>query len=264
MTVLQIVLLGIVQGFTEFLPVSSSAHLVFVQSWMKVPESEALPLDVFLHLGTLAAAAWLFRREMAALVRGGVGLMGRGRSDPEDRRLLVAVVVATVPAAAVGVIFHGAVERAFSEPREAAMLLVVTGVVLLSTRFAPRGARPVDLPRALGIGLAQAISILPGISRSGSTIATGIWLGSDRVKAARFSFLMSIPIILGAAAVEIPHVIHPSGPMPHPAVLAAGFVASLVSGVVAIRLLLRVVGRGRFEFFGVYCLAFAAFVLLHK
>jgi undecaprenyl-diphosphatase len=261
MTILHIIVLGIVQGLTEFLPVSSSAHLVFVQTYLGVPDAIALPLDVFLHLGTLAAAAWLFRAELGALLRAALGVMRPSKVDVYERRLFFAVVLATIPAAAAGMIFNDMIERAFGSPTASATFLIVTGVVLLSTRFAPRGTHTVTLPNAVAIGLAQAVAILPGISRSGSTISTAIWLGVDRQQAARFSFLMSIPIIFGAALVEVPHLWHASTALPAGHTLVMGFLASFLFGILAIRVVLRVVGRGRFELFGLYCVAVGALVL---
>ncbi len=253
----EVAFLGIIQGLTEFLPISSSAHLVFAQEWMHIDEATALPLDVFLHLGTLLAAVLLFRVELWRMTRAVLSLVGVGPRVAPELRLLALVLVATIPAVVIGLVLKDVMAAAFTSATEAARELIVTGVILLSTRFAARGARAIDMPRAIGIGVAQAFAILPGISRSGATIATAIWSGVDREDAARFSFLMSVPIIFGAALVEVPDMMQtPSMPPAHD--LAIGFLTSFVAGVWAIRFLLRMVGRGRFEWFGIYCVVVGA------
>jgi len=254
---LDVAVLGLVQGLTEFLPVSSSAHLVFAQKWMQIDDASALPLDVFLHLGTLLAAVWLFRTELLRLVRAALSLVGIGPRDASETRLLGLLVIATIPAVVAGLALKRLMESAFNSPVEAARELIVTGVILLTTRLVTKAWSVIDVPRAVAIGLAQAAAILPGISRSGATIAAAIWSGVERENAARFSFLLSVPIIFGAALVEVPDMLQ-TPTMPRALDLGIGFLASFVAGVFAIRFLLRMVGRGRFEVFGVYCIAMGA------
>lgn len=197
---LEILLLAVVQGLTEFLPVSSSGHLVLLQSMLGSHEGD-LFLDVVLHTGTLGSVLVVYRREVLRLLR----------LDAAARGYLLALAVGTLPAVAVGLLLKDAVEAVFASPVYAAVGLLLTGIVLLSTRAAQAAQgteaawepRPVALPRALVIGCAQAVAICPGISRSGSTIAASLWLGLPRAEAARFSFLLSVPAIGGALLLHL-------------------------------------------------------------
>ncbi len=265
--------LGVVQGLTEFLPVSSSAHLVLVPYFAGWP-APGLAFDVALHLGTLAAVLWHFRGDLVELARGLVG------GGPE-RRVLGLLVVGSVPVAVAGLALESSVERVFAEPLWTAGLLLVMAVWLVAgERFA---GRPVPLPAATGdgpddrettestrllslrwsdaalVGVAQAAALLPGISRSGSTIATGLLRGVGRQAAARFSFLLSIPAIAGAIAVQLPDL-----PAAQVALgdVAVGVVAAFVSGLWAIRWLLRFISTRRLTGFAVYLAVLASVVLV--
>jgi undecaprenyl-diphosphatase len=192
---LDILILAVVQGLTEFLPVSSSGHLVLLQNLLRTHEGNLL-VNVVLHTGTLVSVLVVYRRDILRLLR----------FDAPALRYLVALAVGTLPAVVVGLLLKDLVEAAFAAPVWAAAGLLVTGLVLLSTRAARPAAqapgawepRPVPLGKAVLVGCAQALAICPGISRSGSTIAASLWLGLARAEAARFSFLLSVPAIGGA------------------------------------------------------------------
>lgn len=247
-------LLGIVQGLTEFLPISSSGHLVlvpYVIGWRE----PTVAFVVAVHLGTTLSILWVFRKRILELLRSLVGL-----GNPADRRLVWMLLIATVPAAVVGAVLNHQVERVFERPIVISLLLGVTAWVLFTaeSRFEDREemtvrddrmVRPTD---AAVIGVAQAVAILPGISRSGSTIGAGMLRGFSREAAARFSFLMAIPIILGAAIVKIPDMTR-EGASGSGAAIVLGVIASAVVGVLSIRAMLGVVARRGFRPFAVYC-----------
>lgn len=252
------VLLGIVQGITEFVPISSKTHLVVVPALLGLP-SPGLPFIVLLHLGTLLALFVYFARD---LVRIAADLASPGA---EGRRTAVLLAVATVPAAVVGFFFEETFERLLSDPVSVAFSLVATAVLLtaaegLSGRLGPsdRHVRPLRqstlLRDAVGMGIAQAVALLPGVSRSGSTMAAGLGLGLHRAAAARFSFLMAIPVIAGANVLELGEVLEAGVGTPE----LAGFGAAFVSGLAAVAWLIRLLRRATtFLPFAGYCLVFA-------
>lgn len=243
-----VVILAVLQGLTEFLPVSSSGHLVVGSALLGAGDDGSLLLEVTLHLGTLFAVVVFYRSDIAALVRGCLA------GERPQLALLGLLALASVPAGLLGVLAGEELEVFFGSPGTVALLLVVNGLVLLSTRAIPLGgsSRP-GTGGALLAGLAQAAAILPGISRSGSTIAALSATGVSRTDAARFSFLMSVPAIAGAGMLQAARIqTAPSGDLP---LLAAGFALSALSGLASLRLLVGMLRDGRFWLFGVYCVA---------
>jgi undecaprenyl-diphosphatase len=241
---LEAALLGLVQGLSEFLPISSSGHLVMAQWFLDVP-APGIVVEVVLHVATLLSVAIVYRRRLAALTAG------LARREPEAWRYAGLIALASVPAAVVGLGFEDALERAFDAPAVTGAMLLVTGAVLWSTASRSGGDSPIDTGRALAMGVAQAFAILPGISRSGTTIAAALWGRVDAEQAAEFSFLMSMPAVAGAALLKTPEIGRSVGGAQGLA-LAAGFVVALVSGVVAIRSLLWLVRRRAFHTFAYY------------
>ena len=257
----EVLLLGLVQGLTEFLPISSSGHLVLAQRLLGVA-SPGVGLEVVLHAGTLAAVVVHYRKDLARLVAAGLRVAatgGRDRSDGAGEILRLAV--ATLPVAVAGLLLSGLVTALFQDARWAAAFLLVTGSLLLSTRWYPRGERPIGLPGAAWIGIFQAVSLLPGISRSGATISAGLMMRADAREAARFSFLLSIPAILGAVVLKLPEVAATAS-SGSGAAFAGGFLVAGLSGYAAIAALLKLLKRGHMAPFGVYCLAAGAAALL--
>jgi len=255
------IVLGVLQGAGEFLPISSSGHLIVLPFLMGWPDS-GLAFDVALHLGTLAAVAFAFWREWLRLLRGGWRGLASGRplADP-DARLLLYLAIATVPGAVAGLLLDDWAETVFRSPALVAAMMALMGVVLwLADRRAGAGAggEVVSLRDALLIGLAQALAIVPGTSRSGATISMALFLGHRREAAARFSFLLALPITAGAALVKVPELLA-GGSALTPVVL--GMLAAAVSGFVAIRFLLRYVRTRSYAPFVWYRFAFAAAVL---
>jgi undecaprenyl-diphosphatase len=256
----QMIILGIVQGLTEFLPVSSSAHLVFTEHFLGIPRPGVV-LEAVLHLGTALAATVLFWPDVVRLLRaffrpaarppGG----GRDRASPDPyRRLAWLIVLITAMTGAVGLLFADDFERMFRSVRGTAGQLIVTGVILVLAR--ERGRRRLADTAVLdagAVGIAQAVSIVPGISRSGITIAAAMWTGMARDEAARLSFLAAIPAIVGAGLFALRDLGAAAQLGYTASQLLVGFTVSALFGAVAIRGLLDVLRRGRLMGFAVYC-----------
>ncbi len=242
--------LGIVQGVTEFLPVSSSGHLVLARHVFGLEEAGAA-FDILLHVATMIAIVIVYQRDLVGLIRTAVDVLRR-QARPEDRDLLVGLIIGIVPVSVVGVLFADRLETAFADPRRAAAMLLVTAALLFASHAFRHRAGRVTPGRALVVGLFQVLAILPGISRSGTTISAGMFAGMSPDRAARFSFLMAVPLFAGAAVVKLPDLAESRSLIP-PGAMAIGFLASLVSGYLSIRWLLRVIARGKFVYFGVYC-----------
>jgi undecaprenyl-diphosphatase len=255
MTLWQGILLGLVQGLTEFLPVSSSGHLVLVEALSGVHFTD-VTVEVSLHVATLGSVLVVYGKRLWEIVRG---VMGR---DPASLRYAALLAVATIPAAAIGVLFHRQIEERFHSLGWLGFQFIVTGAILWSTR-GPRGDRAVpSVGAATSIGFAQAFAILPAISRSGATVAAALWSGLTPAAAAEFSFLMAIPVIAGAgilegrdAVVNVAQI----GLVPW----AVSFVVSFVAGVWSIRFLVALLRRGRFHAFAPYCWAVGAVTLAY-
>ncbi len=244
--------LATVQGITEFIPISSSGHLVIVQALMDIQEP-GITLEIMLHMGTLLAVIAVFRRDIADMVKGLLGSVGLGERHPHGK-LFWMVALASLPAGIIGMSFYSAISGLFQNPAYTYFFLIFTGMYLLVNRFLPDG--PVRLDgvgpvRAFLIGVSQVLTMLPGISRSGTTITTGKILGLERETAARFSFLMSIPAVAGAGLYEARHI---RGVETSYLLLASGVLISFLVGVLAIKALLKVILAKKLHYFGYYCL----------
>jgi undecaprenyl-diphosphatase len=247
------ILLGLVQGLTEFFPVSSSGHLAVVEALIGV-RTPGLFVEVALHVATLASVLMIYGRRLAALALG----VARGRR--EDVRYAGLLILATIPAGVVGVLFHARVEAAFHALDFVGAAFIVTGLVLWSTRRRSGQAREPTVGQALVVGAAQAVAIFPGISRSGSTVSAALWCGIAAERAAEFSFLLAIPTIGGAALLEGRHAVADAGVVGAWPLLASCVVA-FVSGAWSIRFLVRLLRRGRFHAFAPYCWVVGALTL---
>lgn len=261
MTVFQALVLGIVQGLSEFLPISSSAHLALAP-WILHWQDPGLAFDVALHFGTLLAVLWYFRAEWLALILAARDIVVRRRIETERERRVLFLILATIPGAIAGLAFEKQAESTFRDPRLVATALIVMGILLwLVDRFARRD-RTIGQMRwsdALLIGIAQMFAIIPGVSRSGSTITAGRALAFEREDAAVFSFLMSMPIIAAAAVLKMPQAVREQGLS---APMIVGVLASALSGWLAIAVLLRVVTRHSYGVFAAYRIVLGAAVLI--
>lgn len=246
MNFFQAVVLGLVQGLTEFLPVSSSGHLVIAQTFMDVP-TPGVFVEVALHLATLISVLVVYHRRVGSIAVGAI------RGEAQAWRYIGLLLLASVPAGIVGVFFEDQVEAAFDAPWVTGVMLLVTGVLLWTTRWL--GARRWDdrpgVRNAVGMGVAQAFAILPGISRSGTTITAGLWGRLQGDAAAEFSFLMSVVAISGAVLLQVGDI-GESVQQVGAAALAAGFIAALISGILAIRLLIWLLRKQTFYVFSYY------------
>jgi undecaprenyl-diphosphatase len=260
LSLLEAVVLGIVQGLTEFLPISSSGHLVLGEFLLKV-KLDDLSFEVFVHFGTFLSVVIVFRRAIwsvleAVWVRIGSVFTGESSSaGREDWRTFWLLVVASVPAGLAGLMFKSHIQKSFSSATFAAAMLLVTSVVLFLTPFF-RGAKDrLGFGDAIAIGLAQALAMLPGISRSGMTISAGIFKGVKPSRAAEFSFLLSLPAILGASLLEMTEMAGNPQPAQNLSVYLVGAATAFLTGYLAIRLLLDMIKKGRFQYFAYYCFA---------
>ena len=247
MSIFEALLLGLVQGVTEFLPVSSSGHLAVLEHLWKLPAESRLPLTTMLHGATALAVIFYFAPLLARLTRG---LWARDTARRSSSwRMVGFIVVASIPAGVIGVVFSDLIDRAFSSPHLVGLMLLVTGGVLFGTRFSqPQGKT--SWVRVFLVGIGQAIAILPGISRSGATIASGLYLGMERKEAFEFSFLLAIPAIAGAFLLEFRKV---DLAVFSPPALAVGMVAAFLAGLAALFLLARAVAGRKLHWFGFYC-----------
>jgi len=273
--ILETIFLGVVQGLTEFLPVSSSGHLVVFQNLIGLKEPELL-LDCSLHLGTLAAVCIYFRSDIALMVRDigrfcAQGMRGHGSSgsaDPgrglreQDDYLIWWVLIGSIPTGIIGLVFREPLEELFGSVSTAGLMLIVTGVVIGLSRFLPQGYGTrvrIGYLAALAVGTAQGLAIIPGLSRSGATIVCGLLLGLDRELAGRFSFLLAIPAIIAAVVLQINvEALTRVGLVP----LLFGFFTSAAVGLVALKLLMGMVKKGHLYLFAPYCWAVGILTLV--
>lgn len=239
-------LLGAIQGATEFLPISSSAHLVIAQALLQV-QSPGLLVEVVLHLGTLVSILIYFRSDLIQLV---VGFFRAGNDGTASRREVGHLALATLPAVAVALTLGDTVEAVFDDPGFSGWMLLVTTVVLASTRWSVSRGIGMSWTIALSMGVAQALAILPGISRSGITIAAGLWLGLGGKAAARFAFLMAIPAIMGAGIFKLLDLV--GGGSPSIPGLVLGFLTAALVGYGVIAWLMSILRKGRLHLFAGY------------
>jgi undecaprenyl-diphosphatase len=249
---LKFILLGCIQGFTEFLPVSSSAHLALAQHFLGMRDSE-LAITIIFHLGTLVALLFFFYEDILRLLR--------------NKTLLKLVLIVTLITGVVGIVGKDFIEGLFSSPRYVAVALCITGVILLLTRkFMESSRATLFTSDAVVFGIAQALSISPGISRSGMTIAALLFKGVNRQTAFRFSFLAAIPAIAGAALLEIKDIQHSRFMQDHFWELIVGFIVSFITGMVALKMLRWIMQKAHFHYFGYYCLlaGITSFILISR
>jgi undecaprenyl-diphosphatase len=264
MTTFQALVLGLVQGLTEFLPISSSAHLALIP-WLFGWRDPGLAFDVALHFGTLIAVLWYFREEWGQLIVAAVSIVRKRRIETVEEKRVVFLILATIPGAIAGLLLEKKAETAFRAPALTATALIVMGIILWAADRFSRRERELSTMRwldSLLIGVSQVFALLPGVSRSGSTITTGRLLRLDRQSAAVFSFLMSMPIIAAAVVLKGPEVLRSGGLSPQ---LIVGVLAAAASSWLAIAILLRYVIRHSFGIFALYriVLGIAVFAVLY-
>jgi len=272
--VIQAAIVGLLQGLTEFIPISSSAHLElapWIAGWQTDGLIGSLAFDVFLHLGTLVALLIYFAADWVRYVRAGVASLRERRvGDDPDRRIAWLLVLATIPAAIIGFALEGVIEEAFHGENDAARLAIAGFLVLgavalwLADRLGQRDGDLTDLTTstALTIGFSQALALLPGISRSGATITAGLALGLNRESAARFSFLLATPITLGAGLYGSRRLLTETHTGTEWLAIAVGFTVAALAGLAAIGFLLAWLRRRSVAIFSLYRIGFAAVIVL--
>ena len=259
MSVFDAILLAVLQGLTEFLPVSSSGHLVLAQQLLNLHNPQIVSFDVFVHFGTLISVVIVFWNDIIEILRSFIKALKTYKTKEEHKKteyfhLGSAIVIGSIPAGVIGLAFHRQIEEIFTDPKFVAMNIVITGLILFLTRLAkPVKGKKVDILSSIIIGLAQMVAILPGISRSGLTMSAALFLKISPVQAARFSFLLSIPVIAGAALLETYKLITLGTTIGFLQIIV-GIAISAIAGYVAIKLLMRIMEKGKFSWFSFYCL----------
>ncbi|MBI4652547.1 undecaprenyl-diphosphate phosphatase [Candidatus Desantisbacteria bacterium] len=273
MNFFQSIILGLAQGLTEFLPVSSSAHLVFIQTFFGLNPSEMISFDVFLHFGTLLAVVVVLREYLMRITKAifSFGNSNRTQEQLEERRTYIKLfwmlIIGTLPAGIIGVVFKSKFEEIFSSTYAVAVFLIITGFILWITKYFYNGDRKennLNLKQTLLIGFAQAFAIFPGISRSGSTITAGLVQKLDKKFSAEFSFLLSIPVILGATVLEVKHIINLNAPQLLLIKFLTGTIAAFLSGWIAIKFLIKFIERNKLYLFSYYCWFIGILVIILK
>lgn len=258
------IILGIIQGISEFLPISSSGHLVLAQQYMEliggkaIGNSEDITLEIILHLGTLIAIVVIYRMDILNLIKD--VFSKDNEAQKSSLNYIGAIVVASIPIAIVGLKFKDVIEGLFENPLYASGFLLITGVILYASKFGKvTGSGKITYKNAIIIGCAQAFAILPGISRSGSTISTALLCGVDRKEAGRFSFLIFLPAVSGVT-LKMFLELHEEGALASiwTIDMLAGFLASVIMGFITLTLLLKFIDKGNFYIFSFYCIIVGA------
>lgn len=252
MNIIQVIVLSITQGITEWFPVSSSGHLALIQEFfnMNVP----IAFDVFLHFASLIVIILVFWKDIRDIILGIV------KKDKKYINIFLYLIIASVPAAVVGFLLKDKIESIFSNILFIGISLVTTGILLFLTKFAKNKNKELNIKNSITIGLAQAFAILPGISRSGSTISIGLLSGLNSREAARFSFLLSIPAILGASILEIKDM----GRIDNIWYLLIGFFVTIIIGFLSLKYLLKIIDKNKFKNFSFYCVLLGVLVIIYS
>lgn len=256
MTVTEAILLGILQGLTEFLPVSSSGHLVIFQNIFGLKQP-GITFEILVHFGTLFSVLWVFWDDIISLLYG--------FSKRDNRKFLALLAIGTLPAGIIGVIFAPFFVGLFQSVIVAPVMLLVTGGLLWLVNLLPqkgRTAKNMNIKDAFYIGLAQAFAIIPGLSRSGSTITAALWRGLDRETAVRYSFLLSLPAVFGATMLEMKGLFNEGIDLMLLWPYIAGIAASFLAGILAIKIFIQALKNRRFTIFAVYCWVLGISVIL--
>lgn len=245
MTIFEAALLGIIQGLTEFLPISSSGHLVIGQKMLGISVAGNV-FEVVVHLGTLGSVLIIFWSDIMQLIKS--------LKSATTQKYIIALAIGTIPAAIIGLLYKDIISEAFENIKIVAITLMITGIILLTTRFIKTKLKDVSISRGLLIGIVQALAIIPGISRSGITISLGMYLGIAPEKAAKYSFLLAISTIAGAGLLTGLDLMESSEPALPWTILIVGFLTSLFVGWISLKWLLGLIRLGKFHWFGVYCI----------
>lgn len=269
MDLLQSFLLGLLQGITEFLPISSSGHLALGKYLLGGELEGGITFEVVVHFGTLCSILVYYRDALAKLLKSGLAFVIRPRemSDDPQVKLIGLIIISMIPAMIVGFTLEDKVEEIFMNPLLVSGMLILTGIILFLTRFAHPGEEEkegeIGWKKSILIGLAQSFAMIPGISRSGSTISTALYLGISREKAANFSFLMVIPVIGGAMLLKVIELMEVGVSNAQAGSLIVGFITAFISGYYALKYLIIILMKKGFHYFAWYCWAAGIFGLVY-
>ncbi len=259
MEVFKTIILAIVQGITEFFPVSSSGHLVILEHVFKI-KGDKLLLTIVLHAGTLFSVLFYYRKKIIKLIKDFFKLLFSYNSvNREDRDYLLGIFIVTFITGFFGIFFKDFFESLFSKPLYVSFALFFTGVFLILTRFLKIKEDKKTISDSIFIGIAQSLAIIPGISRSGSTISTAMFLGWEKEHSAEFSFIAFLPAMLGAIILEVPRGLEGSDWF----LLILGFFTSFITGILAISYLIKIIKRKKFYIFGIYCIIISIFSFIY-
>ncbi|MCF7824313.1 MAG: undecaprenyl-diphosphatase UppP [Candidatus Marinimicrobia bacterium] len=263
-------ILAVIQGLTEFLPVSSSGHLVLGEALLGSHAiGNSIAFELVVHLGTFLAVLVVFWRDILHLSSIFFPLIIKPKTwsseyqhNPEFK-LSILMIIAMLPAGIIGLLLRDQISALFSEPFMVSLALLLTGAMLLSTKYYKKAEQPIDFKRAVLIGLAQALALVPGISRSGSTITMALALGVKQEQAARFSFIMVLPLIVAATGLEFKDLLQVGITTDESITLFIGLIVSFVVGFVSLKWLLRILRQGKFHYFAWYCFGLAIMGILY-
>jgi undecaprenyl-diphosphatase len=259
MNIIESFLLGLLQGVTEFLPISSSGHLVLAQELLKRNLDQGITFEVVVHFGSLFSIAIFFRQRLFTIIKTVCFFMikpsqwEKNWSEQYNVRFVFYVILSMIPAAMIGFLMKDYIKLMFSSPMLVSCMLLITGLILYSTKFQNDGVRLVTPFKGFIMGVAQALAVIPGISRSGTTITTGVWLGMKKNEVADFSFLMLLPILGGAMILEFKEMSEIGLASQPLADLAVAFFASLISGLIALKYLIQLFKGRNLHYFSYYC-----------
>ncbi len=253
---INVIILGIVQGLTEFLPISSSGHLVLTEKIFNI-HTENIYLEVFLHFGTFMAVVIVFWKDILGIIKAlwkKIFAKEEVIGSVNYVNLFLCLLIGSVPAGILGMLFKNFVESSFKSTQFVSIMLIITGIFLFLTRFSKTKKNSVGFLDSLIIGLAQGLALLPGISRSGWTIGAGLFRGVKGTKVAEFSFLLSLPAILGASVLKLKESIGQNLPSKTMALYLSGALFAFLLGYLTIKFMLRILKKGKLEYFGYYCI----------
>ena len=264
MNFIESLVLGIIQGLTEFLPVSSSGHLVIFQHLFGISSND-IAFEIVVHLGTLMSVLVVYYSDILQMIESffsGITKPKVSYINDYHFKLAILIILGTIPAVIAGLLFKDFFESIFHNVKLVGVTLMITAGILFSTKIFNKGNRKLDASNSFIIGIGQALAIFPGISRSGTTISTSLIIGITKSEAAKYSFLLSIPAILGAAVLELKDFIEVGIEMQQLGILATGFLSSFIVGYFTIRFLLNLIQKGKFHRFAPYCFVVGILVML--
>jgi len=263
MNIFHAIFLGILQGITEFLPVSSSRHLIVAEAWLNLPVNDLSSFDVAVHFGTLLAIFLYFRQDLWRMIIAFINIILKKDVKKEDSSMILYLIIGTVPAVTIGLFFNEYIKSIFRNSTSVAIMLIIVALFFVFAEFIKKRVKStkVGLSQAIIIGCAQALALVPGVSRSGITISSGLVQGVDREKAARFSFLLGSVAITAATVLSVYKVYKGDFPLPPFDILATGIISSFLAGYASVSLLMRFLKAHSLHIFAVYRIALALIIL---